>query len=171
MQLHTPRRLMPMTRSHSSRLLSATGVSHHARVVECGIEASELGDGAVHHARHVSVSTDVAADRERFVTCADERFRFSPHRTFVDVRQDDGCARFCERLRGRQPHAGCSSGDKGHFAGEVQWMGHVEYLVRAAIASGVSSGCKCVRWRTRVSRHAASLSRDLDAPGCVFLSN
>src|SRR3954451_23157216 len=66
MQLHTPRRLIPMTRSHSARVapeaaLPARGGAmgggrapgHVPGVVERGPEPAELGNGAVDHRRNL----------------------------------------------------------------------------------------------------------------------
>ena len=51
---------------------------HDARVVERGVEPAELGNGAVHHRRHLGVVTHIAADGDCLVTGGDQLLRLPP---------------------------------------------------------------------------------------------
>ena len=74
MQLHTPRKLIPITRSQSSRVLSAVGgdAGHDTGIVERGVETAELVNRPVDHRRHFGVVTHVTTDGERLVTGGDQ---------------------------------------------------------------------------------------------------
>lgn len=119
MQLHTPRKLTPITRSQSSR-----DPGHDPRVVERGVESAELGDGTVHHRGHLGVVAHITTDGEGLVTGGDQLLGCGLHRLFFEIRENDGRARLCERLRRRESHPCCRPGDERHFAAEVQWVGH-----------------------------------------------
>jgi hypothetical protein len=121
MQDHTPRKLMPMTRSHSSRVLSAVSAIRAITpaFIKGGIEPAELGDGAVHRRGDLGVIAHVASHRDCLVTRRDQLLSFRADHVLSKVRQDDVCACFRECLRYGESHAGRVSGDKRHFAGEV----------------------------------------------------
>src|SRR4051795_1327371 len=74
MQLHTPRKLMPMTRSHSSRVLSAVGAMRAITpaLLNAASSRPELGDGTVHHLLDLCVITHIAAESNYFVPVSSE---------------------------------------------------------------------------------------------------
>ena len=66
-------------------------------VVERGVEPAELGDGAVHHRRHLGVVAHVAPDGDRLVAGGDQLLGRRLHGVLLEVRQHDGRARLRER--------------------------------------------------------------------------
>src|SRR5215472_12894076 len=107
MQLHTPRKLIPITRSHSSRVLSAVGAMR-AMTPALLKAASIRPNSATARSTHCSdlrVVAHVAANANRLVAARNELLRFSLHHIFPEISQYDRRTRFGERLRCRQPHA------------------------------------------------------------------
>src|SRR5215469_520225 len=121
MQLHTPRRLIPITRSQSSRVLSAMGAmwAITARIVKYCVDSAELGNSAVHHRRNLRVVTHVAVHSNFLMTGGNQLLRGRLHRLFFIVCQHDTRSRFGERLCGSQSHARCGAGDEGHLTAEI----------------------------------------------------
>ena len=101
---------------------------HDASIVERRVESAKFANRPVHHRRHLCVVTDITTHRKRLVTSSEQLLRFRLHGVFFEVCQHYGRARFCERLCRCEAHASGSPGDERHFASEVQWIVHNEFL-------------------------------------------
>ncbi len=89
-----------MTRSHSSRVLSAVGeVGNNPRVVESGVKAAELANRTVNHGRHLHVVADIAADRYCLMTGGDEPLGSRRYHIFLIIREHDRRTGLCESVR------------------------------------------------------------------------
>src|SRR6266516_3728014 len=125
MQLHTPRKLTPITRSQSSRVLSAVGAIRAMTPALLNAASSRPNSATVRSTIAATwACAHIATDGECLVTGGDQLLRRRLHRVFLEVRQDDGHARLRERLRCRESHTRCGPGDERHFAAEVQRIGH-----------------------------------------------
>src|SRR5215204_2196632 len=89
MQAQTPRRLTPITRSHSSRVLSAVLAifAMTPALLNAASSRAELGDGPLDHRLDLRVIAHVTADGERLVASRDELVRRRLHGVFLEVRE------------------------------------------------------------------------------------
>lgn len=81
MQLQTPRKLIPITRSQSTRVLSAVGAmcAMTPALLNAASQAAELGNNAIHHlSRGVSKNSAHAASIPAISAPAGMRLRLTP---------------------------------------------------------------------------------------------
>ena len=135
-----------MTRSHSSRVLSAVGAMRAMTPALLNAASSRPNSATVRStiAATWASSLDVAPDGDRLVAGGDQLRRRRLHGVFLEVRQDDGRTRLRERPGRREPHAGRGPGDECHLAAEIECV----------LPSPVSSSCS--RRLCRFARHSSS---------------
>jgi hypothetical protein len=109
MQLHTPRRLIEITRSKSSLVASAASATS---VVVCRVETSERRDGLLNHGLDLAVIGYVASDRECLVPAGRQLLGSRTYGLFVRVGQRHRSARLGKGLRRGEAQARSGARDK-----------------------------------------------------------